>query len=145
MRPGAPGGHPDGRGAGAGRRAWGGCSGAGEPPLPAACRSGPDAVGEALRRAPAPVTIDGTSLSECLNRAGEPADIQQVGGDYLQVATVLAAEARVRAESPEALRLGYLVGAVRRGSAQTQGMYSEMVRRLEMELVAVDTRSRSFR
>ena len=113
--------------------------------LPVACRSGPGAVARALERAPREVTIGGTRLSECLGRAGEPADIQQVGGDYLQVATTLAARARRDAEGPSALRLGYLVGAIRRGAAGTQGFHAEMVRRIEQELLPVDTRARAFR
>ena len=121
------------------------CGREAEPALPAACRSGPEAVERALRGAPAPVRVDGTPLSACLSRTGDPADIQQVGGDYLEVAIVLAATARVEPESPEALRLGYLIGAVRRGSAASPGFHAEMVRRLEMELVPIDTRSRAFR
>lgn len=122
-----------------------GCSRQEEPVLPAACSSGPEAVEAALVRAPRPVTVEGTRLSECLGRSGQAAEIQQVGGDYLSVAAVLAADARREPEGEEALRLGYLVGAVRRGAAATQGFHSEMVRRIEQELVPVDTRARAFR
>ena len=122
-----------------------GCAREQEPVLAAACRSGPDAVQAALERAPGAVSLDGTRLSECLGRAGQPGDIQQVGGDYLEVATVLAADARRNPEGRAALRLGYLVGAVRRGAASTQGFHSEMVRRIEQETLPLDTRARAFR
>ena len=123
----------------------GGCARETEPELPAACRSGAEAVRAALAQAPEPVTLAGTRLSECLGRAGETADIQQVGGDYLEVATVLAADARRDPEGRAALRLGYLVGAVRRGAASTQGFHSEIVRRIEQETLPLDTRARAFR
>lgn len=122
-----------------------GCSRDEELSLPAACRSGPAVVETALARAPGRVTVDGTRLSECLGRSGEPGDLQQVGGDYLTVATVLAADARREPEGGSALRLGYLIGAVRRGAGRTQGVHYEMVRRIEQELVPVDTGARAFR
>ena len=115
------------------------CAREAEPELPDACRSGAEAVRAALQRAPEPVTLAGTRLSECLGRAGQTADIQQVGGDYLEVATVLAADARRDPEGRPALRLGYLVGAVRRGAASTQGFHSEIVRRIEQEALPLDT------
>ena len=122
-----------------------GCAREQEAELPASCRAGPEAVQAALARAPEPVTLDGTPLSGCLARSGDPGEIQQVGGDFLTVTTVLAAEARRDPESPEALRLGYLVGAVRRGATTTQGFHAEMVRRIEQELLPLDTSTRAFR
>ena len=122
-----------------------GCAREQEPVLAADCRSGPDAVRAALERAPDTVSLDGTRLSECLGRAGQPGDIQQVGGDYIEVATILAADARRDPDGPAALRLGYLVGAVRRGAASTQGFHSEIVRRIEQETLALDTGARAFR
>ena len=123
----------------------GGCARETEPQLPAACRSGAEAVRVALEQAPEPVTLAGTRLSECLGRAGATADIQQVGGYYLEAATVLAADARRDPDGPAAVRLGYLVGAVRRGAASTQGFHAEMVRRIEQETLPLDTRARAFR
>ena len=122
-----------------------GCAREQEQVLAAACRLGPEAVQGALERAPNAVALAGTRLSECLGRAGQPADIQQVGGDYLEVATILAADARRDPEGPAALRLGYLVGAVRRGAASTQGFHSEIVRRIEQETLPLDTGARAFR
>ena len=113
--------------------------------LPVACKSGEAAVKRALVAAPGPVAVDGTPLSGCLIRASDSADLQLVGATYLAVAADLASEARADRESAAATRLGYLVGAVRRGAARTQGVHDEMVRRIEQELVIVDTRAAAFR
>ena len=40
------------------------------------------------------------------------------------------ARARRRPDGPEATRLGYLVGAMRRGASATQGIHDEMIRRV---------------
>lgn len=116
----------------------------GQETLPVACKSGPKAVKLALRDAPGEVTIDGTPLSGCLPRAGDAADLQAVGAAYIDVAADLAPRARADPDGPEAEQLGYLTGAVRRGAARTQGIHDELLRRLEQELVAVDTSSEAF-
>lgn len=123
----------------------GGCSGDGDDPMsPAACKEGARALHTALARAPARVEQDGTPLSACLVRGSDPADLQLVGGIWLSAAAFLSDQARFNPNGPEALRLGYLVGAARRGAARTQGVHDELVRRLEQELTSVDTRSPSF-
>jgi len=43
------------------------------------------------------------------------------------------------------VQLGYLAGALKRGSEQTQGLHSELVRRVDQELVRVDRTSSAFR
>ena len=116
-----------------------------EATLPVACRSGPEAVRAALRAAPEPVTIDGMPLSSCLPRAGESIDVQAVGATYVDVAAELAPEARADPGGPEAQQLGYLVGAIRRAAARSQGIHSELIRRMEQELLVVDTSSPAFR
>jgi hypothetical protein len=124
--------------------AVGGC-GNGDHAVPVACKGGTGPVRAALARAPARVDLDGTRLSDCFTRSSDPADIQQVGAAYVAAAAGLADGARLRPEGPEALRLGYLVGAARRGAGRTQGVHDELVRRIEQELGGVNTRSAAYR
>jgi hypothetical protein len=104
-----------------------GCGGKAQS-LPPACSDGPQFVLRALRSAPATVQLsDGTRLSECVSRAFDDGDLQQLGFSLTPAADSLA-----RAGTPgAALRLGYLVGAVRRGAKRTNGVHLELVRRLE--------------
>jgi hypothetical protein len=102
-----------------------GCGGDKSESLPAACTNGPDAVVKALAKAPAHVTIDGTPISECFNRDASGDDVQIVGTNLLAAAQQLA-------DQKQALRLGYLIGAARRG-ARRNGLGDEIVRRLEAE------------
>jgi hypothetical protein len=114
-----------------------------EPRVPVACLDSD--VSKALAAAPAAVRLDGdTKLSECFNRAANPAEIQQVGAIFISAAETLAGEARARPHSPEALRLGYLIGAVRHGAGRTQGIHYETQRRIEQELIGVNTRAPEF-
>lgn len=98
------------------------------PALPPACSDGPQHVLRALRAAPGAVRLaDGTPLSRCVASAYADGEIQQLGFGFTQAADALA-----RTHTPAAaLRLGYLVGAVRRGAARTNGVQGELVRRLE--------------
>lgn len=121
-----------------------GCSRQDDEGLPVGCKQGADPVRAALARAPARVELEGTPLSDCFNRAADGADLQQVGATYVSVAAGLADAARMRPSGPEALRLGYLVGAARRGAGRTQGVHDELVRRIDQELIGVDTRSRAY-
>ena len=121
------------------------CGESRETELPPACRAGEATVQTALAAAPRAVTVDGTSLSACLTPSGAPADIQEVGAVYVAVASDLAARARTDPDGPAAVRLGYLVGAVRRGAAQTQGIHTELVRRLELEAASLGPASPAFR
>ena len=107
----------------------------------AACSVSPDAVVSALRAAPGEVRIGGVRLSACLTEGSESDDLQRVGTSYVEAAAVLARRARRRPEGHAALRLGYLVGAVRRGGSSTDGVHSELIRRLEQERLP----SRAFR
>jgi hypothetical protein len=113
--------------------------------VPVECKEGAETIEAALARAPARVEVGGTALSECLARGGSSSDLQRVGAGYLEAATHLAERAKQRPEGPEALRLGYLVGATRRGASGTQGIHEEMLRRIEQELIGVDTRSSAYR
>ena len=126
--------------------ALGGCSKQeSDPPAPVECKEGPDAVQAALARAPARVEVRGRSLSDCFTRGSNSADLQLVGASYVTVAARLAAAAKERPEGAEARRLGYLVGAARRGASETQGIHEELMRRIEQELTGVDTRSAAYR
>jgi hypothetical protein len=102
-------------------------------------------VRAALVRAPATVELDGTPLSGCLARGSSAAEVQQVGSAYLSVVAELADEVRRRPFGPTALRLGYLVGAIRRGAADTQGIHDEFLRRVGQELTGINTSTDSYR
>jgi predicted small lipoprotein YifL len=108
-----------------------GCGSSGPPPLPAACRQPADEIARALTRAPAPVRLsDGTPLSRCVSRARAESDLPAVGVSLTEVADGL--RARAGSDLAAALRLGYLVGAVRRGAADTPGVAAQLARRLEL-------------
>ena len=113
--------------------------------VPAECKAGPGVIEAALGRAPGAVTVGGRRLSECLGRRSDVADVQEIGGSLLAVATRLSDRAEADPEGPAALRLGYLVGAVHRGSARTQGIFQNLRQRLEFEAVSVAPRSQAFR
>ena len=111
--------------------------------MPVACLDGH--LSKPLTRAPGAVRLeDGTKLSECFNRAANPAEIQQVGSIFIDQAERLAPGARADPHSPAALQLGYLIGAMRHGTSHTQGIHYETRRRIELELNGVNTRSPEF-
>lgn len=104
-------------------------------PLPPACSDGPSAIVRALASAPGSVRLgDGTPLSDCVARAYDDGEVQQLGFSFTPAADRLAA----RRTAAAALQLGYLVGAVRRGAARTNGVQGELVRRLEATIVFDD-------
>lgn len=97
--------------------------------LPAACLGNADAFRQALTAAPASVRLaGGTPISRCVDRAGDR--LQDVSSNLTPVADALAAQA-VR-DPAAAVRLGYLIGAVRRGAAHTAGIAAELTRRIEL-------------
>jgi hypothetical protein len=110
--------------------------------VPVACLDGN--VAKALSAAPGQVRVGGTRLSECFTRAANPAEIQQVGTVFIAAAERLAARARTAPHSAAALQLGYLIGAVRHGTSRTQGIHYETRRRIEQELIGVNTRAPEF-
>ena len=106
----------------------GGCGQSKPDPLPPACSDGPGEVLRALRGAPDHVALtDGTRLSECVRRAFDDAELQQLGYAFTPAADTLVA----RGTQQAAFQLGYLLGAVRLGSRHTNGVHLELVRRLE--------------
>ena len=118
---------------------------------PAACRQGQQAVVAALGTAPGPVRIDtqggtgGVPISGCMTDGSDATDLQELGAAVNGAAAKLAETAAERPGSAEAVQLGYLAGALKRGSEQTQGLHSELVRRVDQELVRVDRTSAAFR
>jgi hypothetical protein len=122
-----------------------GCNGRGGHKVAPACRTGSTAVLSALRAAPGKVTLDGTPLSACVREATGSGELNDVGLGFLDAAVQLARRAERHPESTEALRLGYLVGAVHRGASADMGPASELVRRLDSEATQVDARSPAFR
>jgi hypothetical protein len=73
---------------------------------------------------------DGTPLSGCVAAARDIGELQSFGYIVTRVADRLAE--RGAADAGAALRLGYLIGAARRGSAHSQGVSDELVHRLEV-------------
>jgi hypothetical protein len=112
--------------------------------VPVACKEAPATVQRALQRAPGDVRVGGTRLSDCFAPGSSSADVQALGLAFLPAAEHLAAGARAHPRGPAAVRLGFLIGAVRRGAARG-GVYAELERRLEQELAGVDTGSAGFR
>ena len=105
--------------------------GAQEAPLDGACLESPRAIERALARAPAPVTLGtGTPLSKCISQARSDAELQNAGTVFTRAADELADLAEA-GDAAAALRLGYLIGATRRGASRTAGIHAELQRRLE--------------
>jgi hypothetical protein len=103
--------------------------------LPPACSDGPAAIVRALAAAPAAVRLsDGTQLSDCVASAYDDGEVQQLGFSFTPAAERLAA----RRTPAAALQLGYLVGAVHRGAARTNGVQGELVRRIEATITFAD-------
>jgi hypothetical protein len=110
--------------------------------VPVACLDGN--VPKALTAAPGEVRVQGTRLSDCFTRAADPAEVQQVGSVFIAAAEGLSAKARSNPHSAAALQLGYLIGAMRHGTSHTQGIHYETRRRIEQELIGVNTRAPEF-
>ena len=109
-----------------------GC-GKGEPTTPVACFEGSGAYTKALAAAPGEVQVGGeTLISECLADEQDAGELAQVGEALVEAATQLNAEAREEPAGPAALRLGYLLGAAERGAEETEGIHTDLLRRLEV-------------
>jgi len=107
-----------------------GC-GSSDDATPVACLEGAEAYERALSAAPQEVLLEGeTLISECLTRNQSSGDLTRVGEATIETATALNAEARAQAEGDAALQLGYLLGAVQRGAEESEGIHSDLVRRL---------------
>ena len=107
-----------------------GCGSSTPAPVSPLCVQDGRGILRALGRAPAPVTLrDGTRLSDCVAHAQSDADLQNFGVLITRLADDLAE--RARRDPRQAVELGYLIGAARRGSARTNGVSAELEHRLE--------------
>jgi len=98
---------------------------------PVACLEGSEAYVDALAEAPGEVRLEGeTPISECLAENQEAGDLATVGEAMVEAATELNAEARDEPGGEATLRLGYLIGAAKRGAEETEGIHTDLVRRL---------------
>jgi hypothetical protein len=98
---------------------------------PVACLGGPSTYLNALRAAPEAVRVGGdTPISECLAENQQAGDLASVGGAMVEAATTLNAEARAEPGGDANLRLGYLLGAAQKGADKTEGIHTDLVRRL---------------
>jgi hypothetical protein len=108
-----------------------GCGGSREMTTPVACLEGKAAYLEALKAAPQEVVVAGAEpISECLAQNQDPGDLSAVGEALIGAATALNAEAREEPGGKANLELGYLVGAAEAGAADTEGIHSNLLRRL---------------
>lgn len=107
-----------------------GCGNQGDS-TPVACLEGTPAYEKALRDAPGEVLVQGeTPISDCLASNQQAGDLAQVGEAMVETATKLNAQAREEDGGDAAVRLGYLLGAAERGAASSEGIHSDLVRRL---------------
>ena len=107
-----------------------GCGSQGDS-TPVACLEGAGAYERALRDAPSEVLLGGeTLISECLAENQKAGDLARVGETMLETATALSAEARKEGGGDAAVQLGYLIGAAQRGAETSEGIHSDLVRRL---------------
>jgi hypothetical protein len=107
-----------------------GC-GSADDSTPVACLEGGEGYQRALGAAPEEVLLGGeTLISECLTRNQSSGDLTRVGEAMIETATGLNAEARADDGGNAAVRLGYLLGAAKRGAEESEGIHSDLVRRL---------------
>ena len=104
-----------------------------DPPLPRACiDTDRDGYERALAGAPGAVLLPGeTLISTCVARVRTDADLQNLGAVVHRVAEGLATRARDGDDAHAALGLGFLSAAVSRGAARSNGISSELARRVE--------------
>jgi hypothetical protein len=109
------------------------------PKMPTACLDD-HAVPTLLKHAPAPARFaDGkTKLSDCLVVSSDTADLQTFSVVVLNEATFL----RSHPDGRSLVKLGYLRGALHRGA--DGGLQDDFLRRLDDELLGVDTHSPQF-
>jgi hypothetical protein len=99
---------------------------------PAACLASSSAYLDALRPAPEPVLLEGTTpISDCVPADQEPAELGQAGEQMIAAATKLNAEARRDPAGEATVQLGYLIGAVQQGAADGGGIHADLLRRLD--------------
>ncbi|HVY95905.1 MAG TPA: hypothetical protein VHA54_02985 [Solirubrobacterales bacterium] len=108
-----------------------GCGGNKDTSTPVACLEGTGAYLKALAAAPGEATLGGeTPISDCLAENQEGGDLATVGEAMVAAATKLNTEARAEPGGPANVQLGYLLGAAERGAERTEGIHSDLLRRL---------------
>jgi len=108
-----------------------GCGSKQDESTPVACLEGVAAYEKALAAAPGQVLLSGeTPISECLAANQQAGDLAQVGEAMVTAATKLNSEARAEPGGQANLELGYLLGAAQRGAEGSEGIHSDLVRRL---------------
>jgi len=109
-----------------------GCARSSDPEIaPLACLSGSEAYLTALEGAPGRVEMDdGTRISDCLPPRQPGGELATVGSDLVAAATTLNADALEDPAGPWSLRAGYLLGAVEKAAGSTNGIHSDLVRRV---------------
>ena len=123
----------------------GGCGSEPSRAVPVACKAEIPAIDRALAAAPGEVRLGGRTISDCFSRPSDSADIQALGLAYLPVVERLADAARAHPRGAAALRLGFLVAAIHRGAGQAQGVFAQLERRIDQELIGVRTASPAYR
>jgi len=107
-----------------------GCGSQGDS-TPVACLEGASTYEKALADAPGEVLVGGeTSISECLASNQQAGDLARVGEAMVETATTLNSQAREEDGGDAAVQLGYLLGAAERGAESSEGIHSDLVRRL---------------
>ena len=99
-----------------------GCGGGADDETPVACLEG-----RAFYLAPQDAE---PPVSECLTENQAGGDLATVGAAMVAAATRLNSEARDAPGGGDAFRLGYLVGAAERGAGETEGIHTDLLRRL---------------
>jgi hypothetical protein len=107
-----------------------GCGGQ-DDSTPVACLEGARAYERALRDAPAEVRLGGESpIGDCLASNQKAGDLARVGEAMVEAATSLNAQAREEDGGRAAVELGYLIGAAQQGAEDSEGIHSDLIRRL---------------
>jgi hypothetical protein len=108
-----------------------GCGSQNDDSTPVACLEGSAAYLTALRAAPAAVALGGeTPISDCLAENQQGGDLATVGEAMVAAATKLNSEARAEPGGDANLQLGYLLGAAEAGAEKTEGIHTDLIRRL---------------
>lgn len=107
-----------------------GCGSQGDS-TPVACLEGAGAYEKALRKAPGEVLLGGeTPIGDCLVTNQSAGELARVGEAMVETATNLNAEAREQNGGQAAIELGYLLGAAQHGAEGSEGIHTDLVRRL---------------
>jgi len=108
-----------------------GCGDKDDESTPVACLKGPVAYEKALEAAPDEVRLDGEApISDCLTPNQKAGDLTRVGEAMVEAATNLVVQERGEPYQGVAVRIGYLMGAAQRGAEDTEGIHTDLLRRL---------------